>query len=130
MEFAATQFGLSRFSDSIPGMAKKTIEKFFSDLSGEEIDSTSPTVSFVFDGVGYEVDLTLAERETFEKAVAPYIAVGRRAGRPGRKASSSASATGGPDAKQVRAWAQEQGLDVPARGRVPASIVEAYEAAH
>lgn len=111
-------------------MAKKTIEKFFSDLSGDEIDSTSPTVSFVFDGVGYEVDLTVAEREMFEKAVAPYIAVGRRAGRSGRKALSGASGSSGPDAKQVRAWAQEQGLDVPARGRVPGSIIEAYEAAH
>lgn len=109
-------------------MARKTIEKYFSDLSGEEIESTSPTVRFVFDGVGYEVDLTASERETFEKAVAPYIAVGRRAGRPGRKAN--ASGTSGPDAKAVRAWAQEQGLDVPSRGRVPASVVEAYESAH
>lgn len=108
-------------------MARKTIEKYFSDLSGEEIESTSPTVSFVFDGVGYEVDLTASEREIFEKAVAPYIAIGRRAGRPGRRPAATAS---GPDAKAVRAWAQEQGLDVPARGRVPASVIEAYESAH
>lgn len=108
-------------------MAKKTIEKFFSDLSGEEIESTSPTVPFVFDGVGYEVDLTPSERETFEKAVAPYIAVGRRAG---RRSGRTAGPSNRPDAKVVRAWAQESGLEVPARGRVPASIIEAYEAAH
>ncbi|MGJ9412849.1 Lsr2 family protein [Aeromicrobium sp. CF4.19] len=108
-------------------MARKTIEKFFSDLSGDEIDTPSPTVRFVFDGVGHEVDLTAAERETFEKAVAPYIAVGRRAGRAGSRATTS---SGGPDAKAVRAWASENGLDVPARGRVPASIIEKYEAAH
>lgn len=109
-------------------MAKKTVEKFYSDLSGEEIDAPSPTVSFVFDGVGYEVDLTPGERETFEKAVAPYIAIGRRAG--GRSRSGTSLASNGLDAKVVRAWAQEQGLDVPARGRVPASIIESYQLAH
>lgn len=107
-------------------MAKKTVEKFYSDLSGDEIDTPSPTVSFVFDGVGYEVDLTVSERQAFADAVAPYIAVGRRAaGRAGRAASSSGGS--GVDAKAVRAWAQEQGLDVPARGRVPASLIEAYK---
>ncbi|MEH3034084.1 MAG: Lsr2 family protein [Aeromicrobium erythreum] len=108
-------------------MAKKTVEKFYSDLSGEEIDSTSPTVAFVFDGVGYEVDLTASERRAFEDAVKPYIAIGRRVGSRQRVASSGSS---GPDAKVVRAWAQEQGLDVPSRGRVPASVLEAYAAAH
>lgn len=109
-------------------MAKKTFEKYFSDLSGEEIEDGSPTVSFVFDGVGYEVDLTASERETFEKAVAPYVAIGRRASGRTRAASSGGSASG-PDAKAVRAWAEEQGLDVPARGRVPASLIEMYQAA-
>lgn len=105
-------------------MAKKTVEKFYSDLSGDEIDTPAPTVSFTFDGIGYQVDLTETERKAFADAVAPYIAVGRRAG-SGRARSTSASSSG-VDAKAVRAWAQEQGLDVPARGRVPASLVEAY----
>lgn len=109
-------------------MAKKTVEKFYSDLSGDEIDTPSPTVAFTFDGVGYEVDLTEAERQTFADAVAPYVAVGRRA--TGRASSSrSTSKRSGVDAKAVREWAQEQGLDVPARGRVPSSLIEAYEAA-
>lgn len=33
------------------------------------------------------------------------------------------------DAKAVRAWARAQGLTVPARGRVPAHLVEAWRAA-
>jgi hypothetical protein len=107
-------------------MAKKTVEKFYSDLSGDEVDTPSPTVTFTFDGVGYEVDLTEAERQAFADAVAPYIAVGRRAA--GRAASSrTASKKSGVDAKAVREWAQEQGLDVPARGRVPASLIQAYQ---
>lgn len=108
-------------------MAKKTVEKFYSDLSGDEIDTPAPTVTFTFDGIGYQVDLTETERKTFADAMAPYIAVGRRAG--GRARSTSASSSG-VDAKAVRAWAQEQGLDVPARGRVPASLVEEYTSQH
>lgn len=34
-----------------------------------------------------------------------------------------------PAAKDVRAWAAEQGIDVPARGQLPATIVEQYQAA-
>ncbi|WP_286689479.1 MULTISPECIES: Lsr2 family protein [unclassified Aeromicrobium] len=116
-------------------MAKKTVEKFYSDLSGDEIDTPSPTVAFTFDGVGYEVDLTEAERQTFADAVAPYVAVGRRAGRASGRSSSSrrsssSSSASSVDAKAVREWAQEQGLDVPARGRVPSSLIEAYQSAH
>lgn len=112
-------------------MAKKTVEKFYSDLSGDEIDTPSPTVAFTFDGVGYQVDLTEAERQAFADAVAPYIAVGRRAtGRATRTSRTSSGGGSGVDAKAVRAWAQEQGLDVPARGRVPASLIEAYQSAN
>lgn len=107
-------------------MAKKTVEKYYSDLSGDEIDTPAPTVAFTFDGVGYQVDLTDAEREMFREAIAPYIAVGRRAG--GRTRSTGGGSD--VDAKAVRAWAQEQGLDVPARGRVPAQLIEAYRSAH
>lgn len=115
-------------------MAKKTVEKFYSDLSGDLIDAPSPTVAFTFDGVGYEVDLTETERQAFADAVAPYIAVGRRAaGRTSSSRTSSSRASSkrsGVDAKAVRAWAQEQGFDVPTRGRVPSSLIEAYQAAH
>jgi hypothetical protein len=115
--------------DIVRHMAKKTVEKYYSDLSGDEIDTPGPTVSFTFDGVGYQVDLTEAERKAFSDAVAPYIAVGRRAA--GRASRSSSGGSGsGVDANAVRAWTQEQGLDVPARGRVPASLIEAYQEAH
>ena len=37
--------------------------------------------------------------------------------------------TAEPAAREVRAWAKEQGLDVPERGKVPADLVEQYKAA-
>jgi hypothetical protein len=35
-----------------------------------------------------------------------------------------------PAAKDVRAWAKETGVDVPASGPIPAAVVEQYQAAH
>jgi hypothetical protein len=38
--------------------------------------------------------------------------------------------TGNRTAPDVRAWAQEQGLTVGARGALPAQVVQAYAKAH
>lgn len=35
-----------------------------------------------------------------------------------------------PDAKKVREWAAEQGIEVSNRGKLPAEVVEAYQRAH
>ena len=111
-------------------MAKKTVEHFYSDLSNEEIDGDQGSLQFAFDGTAYEIDLTTAEREKFEKAISKYVDAARKvasgARRTGRKASSGA----GPDAKTVRAWAAENDIDVPARGRIPAAVIEAFESAN
>jgi len=49
--------------------------------------------------------------------------------RPPRKAAAKKSSSG-PSAAQMRAWASEQGMSVPSRGPIPASVRTAYEAAH
>ncbi len=110
-------------------MAKRTISKYFSDLSGHDIDTNSPTVHFAFDGASYEIDLTETEAGELRDALAPYVAVARRAGGT-RAARRAASGSDGPSPKDVRAWAVAQGLDVPTRGRIPATITEAYSSAH
>jgi len=106
-------------------MAKKIIEKYVSDLSGEEMPEGSSPLRFAFDGKSYEIDLTAAERRELESALARYIAAARPTSsrRSGGRAARSA---GGPDPKVVREWARANGHDVPARGRIPASILEAF----
>lgn len=107
-------------------MAKKTVSKYFSDVSGQEIEGDAPTVRFAFDGTTYEIDLTPDERASFADVLAPYVGLARKVSGP----RGRAAATSGPPAREVRAWAVEQGLDVPARGRIPAPVLEAYRAAH
>lgn len=111
-------------------MAKKTIEKFYSDISGAEIDTATPTVIFSFEGTPYEIDLTAGERSEFIELLNPYLNAARKASGGARRSRRSKPQSGSTSAKDIRAWAIEEGLTVPARGRVPADIIEAYHAAH
>ena len=95
------------------------------------------TVSFALDGVDYEIDLNEKHASELRNALSLYVGHGRRTG--GRRRTSSSgggskrsagSSTGGPSAAEIRAWARENGHDVPERGRVSAEVREAYAAAH
>lgn len=110
-------------------MVKKTVATYFSDLSGKEIESGRPTMKFSVDGSTYEVDVTDAERDEFKEAIAPYIAAGRKSAGSGRRATTSLPGDA-PAPKAVRAWAREEGIELPSRGRIPTPVLDAYRAAH
>jgi len=106
----------------------------------DDIDETeaTETVSFGLDGTSYEIDLNDTHAAELREALAPYLgharkvptSSGRRATRKSAPAASSASSAGGASAADVRIWARENGHTVPERGRIPAEIREAYDAAH
>lgn len=109
-------------------MAQRVITQKVSDLSGVDIaDGEGKTVNFSVEGVEYQLDLTQKEFDKFNSAMDFYITHATRVG--GRKKSGAASKSDY-DAKLVRAWAVEQGLDIPSRGRIPSELVEQYKAAH
>lgn len=101
-------------------------------LVSDDIDRSAgaETVTFGFDGVSYEIDLSEKNRAKLEKAFAPYIEHGRRVVR--HRTRSGATTVGGPrlDRAGVRAWAKEQGLKVSERGRISVEVMEQYEMAH
>ena len=105
----------------------------------DDIDQTDAeeTVTFGLDGKEYAIDLNDANAAALRDALAPYVAHARPvSGGRGRRSGgssaprSSASTTGGPAASEVRAWARDNGFEVPERGRVSAEVREAYAAAH
>lgn len=115
-------------------MAQKVQVLLVDDLDGGEADET---VTFALDGKSYEIDLTTANADKLRSALEPYLKNGRRTGgrssrgKGGRSGSASGSGSGsGQDTAKIRAWAKEQGYEVNDRGRVPASIREAYEKAN
>ncbi|MDX6325981.1 MAG: hypothetical protein QOK15_2335 [Nocardioidaceae bacterium] len=102
----------------------------------DDIDGTdaAETVSFGIDGVQYEIDLSAGHADELREAMALYIGHGRRAGGRKRSAGNGRAVTskgsGGPSAAEIRAWARENGWDVPERGRVSAEVREAYTSAN
>ncbi|WP_435280114.1 histone-like nucleoid-structuring protein Lsr2 [Streptomyces sp. 1222.5] len=99
-------------------MAKRIIVE--SDLSGE---SDAEAVSFTFDGKRYTIDLTESEKEDFSNVLAKYIDVAEEVTSAGQPSSQQSN---GPDPAKVRTWAQEKGIEVNTKGRVPHSIVAQY----
>ena len=97
----------------------------------DDIDGTdgAETVSFSFDGHSYEIDLGTKNLDKFQKNLQPFIDSGRRVARNGSPHSGRSRASR-KDSSAIRAWAAEQGLAVSGRGRISASVVEQYEAAH
>ncbi|MDP3967761.1 MAG: Lsr2 family protein [Nocardioides sp.] len=107
-------------------MAQKVSIILVDDLDGAEADET---VRFGLDGAGYEIDLTSAHAAELREALAPYVGHARKVS-SGRRTRSSSSSSSGPSAADVRAWGRENGYDVPERGRIPAELREAYDAAN
>lgn len=97
----------------------------------DDIDGSvaSETVHFALDGVTYEIDLSEENATSLRDAFAPWVGGARRSG--GRKTVSRRSS--GPvkaNVSDVRTWARDNGYTVNERGRIPASIQEAYDRAH
>src|SRR5215471_15130197 len=85
------------------------------------------TVRFAIGGAEYEIDLNKKNAAAFRKKLAPFIEHARRAGRGPRRRGAGGSAAGRERGAAIRAWANEQGIAVSARGRIPADVVEQYE---
>jgi hypothetical protein len=117
-------------------MAQRVNVVLVDDIDGSDAVETVP---FGLDGVQYEIDLSAANAERLREALAVYVGHGRRATGKRRGSSSSSSSSGrsrgsrssdAPSAADVRAWARENGWDVPERGRVSTEVREAYAAAN
>jgi len=109
-------------------LAKQTKVTTYDDLDGSEGASS---VTFAYRGVSYEIDLSPEHQAEFGAALAPYIVAARRTGPVATPARTSSTRAGrGRELAAVRAWARKQGLEVSDRGRVPAEVQNAYDAAH
>jgi hypothetical protein len=111
-------------------MAKQIITVLTDDLDGGDADRT---LEFGFDGVNYTIDLSDKNAGKLRKALDPYLAAATRVGRTGangRIASRATAAAPNRASREqnqaIREWATKNGYEVSERGRIPASIVEAF----
>jgi hypothetical protein len=104
------------------------------DLDGSE---ATQTLHYTVDGQEYEIDLSEENVQRFHEALEPFVSKSREVVRqpePARRGRGDgrrrSSAGGRDDIPQIRAWAESQGMDVSARGRVKKEIIDAYDQAH
>ncbi|MCR2812950.1 Lsr2 family protein [Microbacterium sp. zg.Y1090] len=114
-------------------MARRIVHQLVDDLDGTELEvGSGETVLFSLDGIAYEIDLTDDNARALRDALQPYVSAARRVS-GGRAAASNGGQkrrrTGQHDYGPVREWAKSNGYAISERGRVPASVLEAYEAA-
>ena len=109
-------------------MAKVTVEVLIDDLDGSD---GAETVRLGWNGDWREIDLSRKNRASLSRALDRYWNAGRPVSGPrsssrrrsSRATSSRSTETAKRDPKAIRAWASENGIAVPARGRIP-SVVE------
>ena len=119
-------------------MARRIVHQHVDDLDGTILEvGEGETVLFSLDGVAYEIDLTEGNASALRDALAPFVAAGRSVSSSSRGSNGGGASaarkrrrTGQQDFGAVREWAKANGHQVSERGRVPASVLEAYEAAH
>jgi hypothetical protein len=112
-------------------MAQRTRTELVDDIDGRVLrDGKGETVSFALDGSSYEIDLSTSNARKFRSMFEGYVAAGRKvAGGRTRRRPRAAAASRVHDPKAVREWAAANGLEVSARGRIPAEILQQYRTA-
>ncbi|WP_188436419.1 histone-like nucleoid-structuring protein Lsr2 [Microbacterium murale] len=117
-------------------MARRIVHQLVDDLDGEVLETgAGETITFSLNGVSYELDLSEKNAAEFREKLDPWISAARRVASSGtgRARDSRRSSTGSRpkrDLAAIRVWANAHGHKVSDRGRVPETVLQAYDAAH
>ncbi len=118
-------------------IASQVTVRLIDDLDGSD---ATQSVEFVYKGKSYRLDLNDDNALNLEKALAPYMAAAEQAGsaetssRPRGTRRQAVARSRKPkqasdyNPKEVRVWAQANGVDLPARGRIPSEVLERFAA--
>ncbi|GAA4010133.1 Lsr2 family protein [Allokutzneria multivorans] len=114
-------------------MAQRTFVQLIDDLDGTAADDIS-RIEFAVDGVTYEIDLNEGNATKLRDSLEPFVEAARRVGGRAKRGTASSGAAGSGRTKDeiraIREWAKTNGHDVSDRGRIPSTVIEAYQAAN
>jgi hypothetical protein len=96
------------------------------DLTGGPADET---VEFGIDGRSYEIDLNARHAADFRRQLARFLEHASLV-RPAHRRSPVRTLANRERSRQIRAWAEEQGLDISERGRLPREVIQQYDSGH
>jgi len=108
-------------------MARQTSVILIDDLDGSE---ATTTIRIGWNGEWRELDLNDKNANAADKALERFWDAGRPVkGETGRGRARTAGRSNGRDPRAIRVWAAENGIKVPARGRIPGELEAKYNAA-
>jgi hypothetical protein len=110
-------------------MVQKTVVTVVCDLPHDGEIEGNETVSFSVDGTAYEIDVCSTHAKELHHSFSSYVEHARRVSGGGRRRKTR-SGPGRERSSEIRQWARERGDKVSERGRIPASIIQEYEATH
>jgi hypothetical protein len=110
-------------------MVQKTVVTVVCDLPHDGEIEGNETVSFSVDSSAYEIDVCAVHAKELHDIFNGFIAHARRVTGASRRRKSR-SGPGRERSSEIRQWARERGEKVSERGRIPASIIQEYEATH
>ena len=93
------------------------------DLTGGPADET---VSFGLDGRAYEIDLNSKNAQRFRKQLSLFVDHARHVRRR-RQMTVARTVADRERSRAIRQWAEQEGYDVAAHGRLPASVIAEYD---
>jgi len=104
-------------------LAQQEQIRLVDDLDGSP---AATIVTFGLDWQTYELDLSDDHAAELRELFVPYVEAGRRSRSEGRRPSRRSTARAARTSSPIRAWAEQQGLTVSRRGRIPDHIRRAY----
>ncbi len=106
-------------------MTRKVTIALVDALDGGPADQT---VRFGLLGADYEIDLSSKNASTFRGQLTPFIEHARTA-RPDASRPAARTAASRQRSSDIRAWAKDHGIAISDRGRIPAGVLDQYQAA-
>lgn len=110
-------------------MARKQVVQFIDDLDGKILDEFV-TVRWSLGDKQYEFDTSPAHADQFHKTLEKYVAASRRATSARQNRNGTGKVKPVEQIAVIREWARTNGYEVNTRGRIPAPIIEAFDAAN
>lgn len=114
-------------------MAKKVTVTLVDDVDGEA--TADESVEFSLDGIMYEIDLSSRNAEKLRNQLSAWVeharrVSGRRHGRSGLGSGRKRPSIDRAQSAAIREWASKNGHAVSSRGRIPAEVIDAFNAAN
>jgi Lsr2 len=111
-------------------MAQKVKVTVVCDLPHDGEVEGQETVQFSFDGTAYEIDVCSKHAKELREKVGQYADHARKVSGGGGRRRRPRTGPSRERSGEIRAWAKQRGYKVSERGRIPATIIQEYDASN